>query len=307
MNILHLKYAAEIAKTGSLNKAAANLYIGQPNLSRAIKELEASLGITIFERSAKGMVATAEGETFLQYAKRILEQIDEVEAIYKVGVPATKKFSISVPRASYIAEAFAKFSKNIGKDGPAEIFYKETNSMRAIKNILEADYKLGIIRYAENYDAHFKEKLHEKDLSYETIAQFCYVPVMSRNHPLAEKDFIRYADLEPYTEIAHGDPYVPSLPFSAVRKEELPENSARRIFVFERASQFELLNENVDTFMWVSRPGQHFKRYDLVQIPCPDNRRVYKDVLIYRKDYRLSELDKLFIKELTESKRSYIK
>ena len=62
MNILHLKYAAEIAKTGSLNKAAENLYMGQPNLSRAIKELESSLGITIFRRSSKGMVATPEGE-----------------------------------------------------------------------------------------------------------------------------------------------------------------------------------------------------------------------------------------------------
>lgn len=62
----------EIAKTGSLNKAAENLYMGQPNLSRAIKELESSLGITIFDRSAKGMVATAEGEEFLQYARKIL-------------------------------------------------------------------------------------------------------------------------------------------------------------------------------------------------------------------------------------------
>ena len=81
MNILHLKYAVEIAKTGSLNKAAENLYMGQPNLSRAIKELESSLGITIFDRSAKGMVATAEGEEFLQYARKILAQIDAVEAI----------------------------------------------------------------------------------------------------------------------------------------------------------------------------------------------------------------------------------
>ena len=133
MNILHLKYAVEIAKTGSLNKAAENLYMGQPNLSRAIKELEASLGITIFDRSAKGMVATAEGEEFLQYARKILAQIDAVEAIYKTGVPIKKKFSISVPRASYIAEAFTQFTKQIGKDGSAELFYKETNSSRAIK------------------------------------------------------------------------------------------------------------------------------------------------------------------------------
>ena len=74
MNILHLKYAVEIAKTGSLNKAAENLYMGQPNLSRAIRELETCLGITIFERTSRGMIVTADGEEFLQYARRILAQ-----------------------------------------------------------------------------------------------------------------------------------------------------------------------------------------------------------------------------------------
>ena len=85
MNILHLKYAVEIAKTGSLNKAAENLYMGQPNLSRAIRELEAGLGITIFERTPRGMVVTPDGEAFLQYAVRILAQIDEMESVFRDG------------------------------------------------------------------------------------------------------------------------------------------------------------------------------------------------------------------------------
>ena len=81
MNLLHLKYAVEVEKTGSINKAAENLYMNQPNLSRAIKELENSIGITIFERSARGMSITAEGEEFLRYAKKIISQVDEIEAI----------------------------------------------------------------------------------------------------------------------------------------------------------------------------------------------------------------------------------
>lgn len=91
MNILHLKYAVEVAKAGSLSKAAEALYMNQPNLSRAIKELEASLGITIFGRSAKGVYVTPEGEEFLGYARKILSQIDEVEAIYKSGAPRIPK------------------------------------------------------------------------------------------------------------------------------------------------------------------------------------------------------------------------
>ena len=96
MNILHLKYAVEVARCGSINQAAEALYINQPNLSRAIKELENSLGITIFDRTAKGMFVTPEGEEFLGYAKKILSQIDEVESIYKAGVPIKQRFSIQV-------------------------------------------------------------------------------------------------------------------------------------------------------------------------------------------------------------------
>ena len=75
MNILHMKYAVEVARLGSLNKAAEALMIAQPNISRSIKELEADLGITIFQRSAKGMVLTPDGEEFMDYARDILHRI----------------------------------------------------------------------------------------------------------------------------------------------------------------------------------------------------------------------------------------
>lgn len=308
MNILHLKYASEIAKAGSLNKAAENLYMGQPNLSRAIKELEANLGITIFERSTRGMTVTPEGERFIGYANKILTQIDEVEAIYKNAGSTTQNFSISVPRASYISEAFVNFTKKFTKKAPFEFVYKETNANRAIKNIQEADFNLGIIRYAESYDEHFKQMLSQKGLVGELIAEFNYELLMSKNHSLAEKEDIRYDDLKEFTEIAHGDPFVPSLPLAAVRKEELPDDISKRIIVFERSSQFELLSENTDTFMWVSAvPKKLLERYGLVQKTCSDNTRLYKDVLVHRKDYKLTEIDNLFITELINSKRKNIK
>lgn len=307
MNILHMKYAVEVAAAGSINKASEILLIAQPNLSRSIKELEADLGITIFERSAKGMVLTEEGERFVGHAKRILAQIDEVETMYKTGTVAKQQFSVCVPRASYIAEAFAHFSKGIEKK-PAELFYKETNSKRVIDYVLHSDYRLGIIRYAENYDKYFKAVFEEKGLNYELVTEFHYVLLMSKNSTLGKLEEIRYPDLCDYIEIAHADPYVPSLALAEVKKEELPDNIDRRIFVFERASQFELLYENPDTFMWVSPvPDSLRERYDLVQKKCKDNRKIYKDVLIYKKDYRLTELDNLFITELCKAKRQYVK
>lgn len=306
MNILHMKYAVEVARAGSLSKASETLLIAQPNISRSIRELEADLGITIFDRTTKGMLLTPEGEEFIGYAKDILDQIDQVERMYKGGAQKKQKFSISVPRACYISEAFAQFSKALGGE-PAEVFYKETNSQRTINNILKHDYRLGIIRYAENYDRFFKAMLEEKGCSYEMVTEFTYSLLMSKESPLAAKENITFDDLVGLIEIAHADPYVPSLPLSKVVKEELPDNIDRRIFIFERASQFDLLSENPQTFMWVSpAPGKVLSRYGLVQKKCVDNRKLYKDVLIYRRGYTLTALDQMFITELCNSKRKHL-
>lgn len=306
MNLLHMKHALEVAKAGSLGKASEVLFIAAPNLSRSIKELETDLGIIIFERTQNGMKLTPEGEEFINFAKGILDQIDEVERFYKTGAPKKQKFSISVPRACYISEAFAKFSKLLSKDA-TEVFYKETNSQRTIHNMLNHDYKLGIIRYAENYDKYFEAMLEEKGFDYELVTEFTYSLIMSADNPLAEKPEITFDDLSDYIEIAHADQYVPSMPLSKVVKEELPDNIDRRIFIFERASQFDLLSINPETFMWVSpTPNRLLERYNLVQRTCVENKKIYRDVLIYKKGYKLTPLDRQFISELCESKRKYL-
>lgn len=306
MNILHAKYAVEIAKHGSLNKAADALMIAQPNLSRSIKELEADLGISIFQRSSKGMVLTPDGEEFIEYARDILMQIEKLELSYRDGSHKKHKFSISVPRASYISAALTEFSKNIG-DTDVEIYYKETNSKKTINNVLTNEFKLGIIRYAESYDKYYSSMFEEKGLAHDLVAEFSYVLIMSRYNPLAVKERITYDDLSSFIEIAHADPYVPSLPMSKVFREELPDKIGQRIFVYERASQFELLAENPNTFMWVSpASAKMLKRYGLVQRVCEGNKKVYKDVLIRHKGYRLTKLDKAFIEALSVSREAFI-
>lgn len=299
MNLLHIKYAVEVAQTGSINQAAEKLLIGAPGLSRAIRELETSLGVRIFERTSKGMLLTADGEIFIDYAKNILKQVDAVEQAFRNGSVARKQFSLSAPRASYISDAFARFSRSFAPGEEIEVFYKETNALRAVQNILQENYRLGIVRYAEKYDCYYKSMMAEKGLACSLIAQFRFVLVMNANSPLAAKDVITEADLKNYMEIAHADPYVPSLPAAEVKKEELSSNSDRRIFIFERGSQFELLNRNPETFMWVSPiPKALLDRHGLVQRTCAENRKTYCDVLIHRQEYTLSELDQTFIRLL---------
>lgn len=144
-------------------------------------------------------------------------------------------------------------------------------------------------------------------MNHELISEFHHVLVFSKTSALNELDEIRFSDLKNYIEIAHADPFVPSLPLAEVRKDELQGEITRRIFVFERGSQFDVLSKNDETFMWVSPvPFETLERYGLTAKPCAENAKVYKDVLIYKKDYHLTTLDKTFITKLCEAKRSYL-
>ena len=306
MNVLHMKYAVEVARVGSINKASEVLLVAQPNLSRSIKELEADLGILIFDRSPKGMALTPEGEEFISHAMKIIDQINSMEKMYKNGPQKKQRFSVSVPGVSYISDAFARFTRSIGTD-PAEISYMETDSCNTINNIINSEYDLGIIRYSEQFDEHFKAMPEEKGLVSKLIAEFRPVLIMHRDSDLASLREIHFSDLTSHIEIAHNHLLVPTLPAAQVRKKEPSYDTGRRIFVFDRASQFELLSENKDTFMWVSPlPVKVLDRYELIQQECPDSRKLYRDVLVYRKDYTLTDLDNRFIDELFKAKEMYL-
>ena len=299
MNIMHLKYAVEVAKTGSITQAAENLFMGQPNLSKAIRELEESLGITIFKRTSKGIVPTLKGEEFLVYAKRILAQIDELESIYSSDHQTKQTFSISIPRASYMSYAFMQFVGQLDPAKEMEIIYSETNSVQAISNIVQSNYDLAIIRYRDVFESYFTRLLREKDLKSEPVWQFKYVAVMSKTHPLADKPVLTLADLADSIEILHSDNAVPSLPTLEAKRMENIENSNKRIYVFERGSQFELLANIPGTFMWVSPiPQETLDRYGLIQRRVSDADYSYRDMLVYQRSYRLSDLDKLYIDRL---------
>lgn len=299
MNILHMKYAVEVAKTGSISRAAEHLFTGQPNVSRAIKDLENSLGITIFNRSPQGIVPTPMGEEFLSYARLIIGQLDEMEARYNAE---KLTFNVSIPRASYVSDAFVKFVCSLGHDQQVEINYKETNSLRAVNNIVENGYQLGVIRIQAAFEHYFSKMLDEKGLQQQLISEFEYELMIAASNPLAELEVITPEHLSGMVEIAHGDPYVPTMTMIDAKKAELSEQAGSHILVHERSSQFELVREVHNAFMWSSPiPKDMLDRHQLVVRKCEGQARTYRDILIYRKGYRFTELDERFIAELHAS------
>lgn len=307
LNTVLLQYALEVGKTGSITQAANNLYMEQPNLSKAIKSLEEMMGAPIFKRTSKGVVPTEKGKIFLEYAKNILMQLEEMESVYKGQEREQNEFRLSIPRATYISEAFCRFVKRMDRSKEINLSLKETNSMETVADVADEKCRMGIIRYSEEFEKYYAQILKEHDLESRLIWKYDPVILMSGNHPLADKEVITCEQLKEYLEILHGDIKLSSsLPIKNVSAHWSGEKR-KRIYVYERGSQFNLLQTNEDGYMWVSPlPARCLKSYGLIQRTCFDLDRKYRDVLIYRPHYKLSAYDEMFLKEVQMVKKEII-
>ena len=299
MNMLHLRYAVEVARTGSITQAAENLYMGQPNLSKAIKELEESIGILLFKRSTKGVVPTKQGAEFLQYARNILSQIEEMETHYRPDGRDRQRFSICVPRGSYISYAFSQYIAGLDMEKGIDANFSETNSMQTIAHVSSGEFHLGIIRYQTVYESYFLNFLQEKQLHHQPVWEFEYVALMSKTHPLAMEAQVSYDALCEYIEITHGDISVPYLSYGTAQQEAPSPHARKRIYVYERGSQYDLLTNVAGTYMWVSPvPNTYLERYGLVQRKCSVMDHTCRDLLITPRDYQFNRQEEAFLERL---------
>lgn len=302
MNTRFFTYAIEIHRTGSITKAAQNLYMAQPNLSKALKELEEQLGYEIFERTSNGMLPTPKGYNFLSHAQIVLEQIEQMEAIGEDEENDVQQFRISIPRGSYIADAFTEFVAQLDHRNSMEITIHETNSVHAINSVAHEKFNMGIIRYQSIHENYFLDYIKNKHLAYETVWEFEYLAVMSKKHPLAEEPVVCADDLFQYIEISHTDLIIPYVDARSMERQEKEKEVEKHIYVYDRGCQFDLLTRIPTTYMWVSPlPQIYLEQYDLVQRKCKIPNNNYKDVLVFRKGYEPSELSEQFKEKLYAS------
>ena len=302
MNTIQFKYAIEVERTGSISQAAENLYMAQPNLSKAIRELEDALGFTVFERTSRGVVPTRKGEEFLKLARSVLMQIGQMEALKDDRRDHVQRFSLSMPRGSYIADGVSRFIAALDPHGDMRLSIKETNSVQTVNNVLSGRFRIGIIRYRVQHESHFLDFLDEKELTFEQLWEYDYEVLLSREHPLATMDPLDPTRLEDYIELTHGDktvPHLSSLPRTAHR----PGYCENRLkLINELAAQVEFLTREPGTDMWTSpEPRRVLEPWGLLQKKCPSNRR-YRDILIYPRRYTLNEYDRLFIDKLFDAR-----
>ncbi len=293
MNTTQMKYALEIAQTGSMTAAAQNLYLSQPNLSKAIKELEEEIGIKIFNRSTKGVKPTNEGKEFLANAKVIYEQILNFDAMYAAGNAKSTKLTFCGPRATYISLAFTDFLNTLTDREHISVNIRELSTKSTIEYVAAGEAHIGVVRYIDVSENYLMSVLRDKGLEFEPLVEFEPVLVMSEKHPLAQKEEISERELDDYIELVHGD-----MEQERSKNGRIPLRRApsKRIYLYERGSQGDILSNVHTTYMWMSRMPENVRRAGgLVAKKCIDRKEINRDILIYRKEHLFSADEKALI------------
>lgn len=295
MNLIHVKYAVEVANAGSVNKAAEKLLIAPPNLSRSVKDLEAEFGITIFERSARGMSLTSDGERFIGYARRILSEVNELEKAFCAGTVQPKLFSVCVPEGSDYYGLFADTVAEAGKES-MDFLFTQADLMSTLQLVKNGDCSLGIIRYSDVYDKYFRSMLQEKELTGDLIGEQNLMLLMHEENPLNFVDEICGDDLKDFVEICSPDSFVPPLPQNEVRRAGRPGSASRRIVTGDNSCRMEFLSRDPRTFSWsVPLSETTLARYGLIQKKCGGYSGKVREMLIRRNDTVLSEHESRFV------------
>ncbi len=197
MTLTQLQYVVAIAETKSMNKAANTLFVSQPALSGAIKDLEEELQTELFIRTNRGIVVTTEGQEFLSYARQMVELGNLVEERFVNKTIAKKKFSVSMQHYSFAVEAFIELAKKFSI-GEYELAVHETKTHEVIDNVKNYRSELGVI-YIDSFNEKAITKiLEENDLEFISLYDCGISVYMSKNHPLSKKEKIRLDELSDY-------------------------------------------------------------------------------------------------------------
>lgn len=192
-----LRQIIAIADCGSMNEASKRLFISQPTLSAAVKELEKGLGITIFMRSNRGIVITPEGEEFLGYARAVEEQFSLLEARYSVNGPVKKKFSVSMQHYSFAVEAFIALARQFGMN-EYEFAVRETRTAEVVEDVKNQKSEIGVLYLNEFNKKVISKILREAELEFVRLFDCQIYVYMSRKNPLAEKEMVSFEQLQEY-------------------------------------------------------------------------------------------------------------
>ena len=197
MTLQQLKYALTIAETGSMNKAAEQLYVSQPSLTASVQELEKETGILIFNRSGRGVTVTNDGAEFLQYANQVVGQFDILTEKYSAKGNIKKKFGVSAQHYSFAVKAFVDMVKRFDT-AKYEFAIRETKTAEVISDVANLRSEIGILYLNDFNRKAILKLLNANGLEFTALTKCHPFVYLWKGHPLAKKKSIRFEDLADY-------------------------------------------------------------------------------------------------------------
>ena len=298
MTLQYLKYLITVAEKGSITEAAKELYISQPSLSGAIKEVEKEAKITIFNRCRAGVALTKEGMEFLGYARQVVQQMDLLEAKYISNQAVKQRFCVSTQHYTFAANAFVELVQHFGQER-FEFILNETQTHQIIEDVRNRFSDLGILYLCNSNENVLKKLFEEYNLNF--IELFSAAPhiFIRKEHPLAKQKSVTLDDLKPYPRLSFVQGAYESSNFA----EELFSNeySEKTIKVSDRAA---IVNFMIGLDGYTISSGI-FPKYlhgdSIISIPLEENETMHIGYII-NKDKELSELGQIYIDALLQYK-----
>lgn len=295
MTLQQLRYAVDIEKAGSITKSAANLFMSQPNLSTALKELEEEIGITVFVRDNNGVKVTDEGKEFLAHAKSILHQMDRMLFVFKSEKSKVATLNVACVRSSYVTKAMCDYYNQIPKDTSLQLKLMETTTANALELVAESKADVGrVIFHAHNFQQ-MNWYCNKKRLALELLWKVKAYILVSENSPLAKEKHITRSMLLACTRLVYID-----------TEEEIDPSGGedRRIAVSERGTMMDILSGCPDTYIWtVSTHPDTLKRYGLVTMPYVDAPFII-EAIVYSKDRPKTQEMEWFLAQMKTTRYS---
>ena len=293
MTLQQLQQIITIADSGSMNEAAKKMFISQPSLSAAVKELEKEIGISIFVRSNRGIVITPEGEEFLGYARQIFEQYQLLEKRY-IEKKAKKKFSVSMQHYTFAVKAFVEMVKKVGLE-EYDFAIHETRTWDVIENVRYFKSELGVL-YLNDYNALIMQKMFkENGLEFTELFQCETYVYLWSGHPLSDQKQISMKELEEYPCLAFDQGKNGAAYFAEEMKSTY--DYKRIIHADDRAT---LLNLMVGLNAYTLCSGiicEELNGPDYRAIPLLESEKM-RIGYIKRKGARISPMGEIYIREL---------
>ena len=197
MTLQQIIYALTIEECGSMNKASEKLFIVQPTLTSAIRELENETGIKIFHRGHKGVVVTPEGREFLNDLRVFYQHYQMIMEKYESDGNFKRKFGVSTQHYSFAVKAFVEMAKQYDMN-QFDFAIRETRTGEVIKDVATLKSEIGVLYMSSLNEKVLKKLLAENELEFFPLVKCPAYVYLWEGHPLAGQETIGMDQLQDY-------------------------------------------------------------------------------------------------------------